>query len=213
MSNTEIEETMSRPHHNTEPADPPTHNGYPDDQARGTARKLIEGAKEAFMCTGTFTPSDDKKRASTSRPLQHVLDEVVAAISTANAIGLKGQKARLWAIKAYRRAHNIDLLEGFEAEQEPEQIKIKYLLLPYQIGKRLDLTAQQVNSVLEKMGFQTREQTRGNQWWKLTEAGEKYTDRSIGSQGGGGSGSVRQIKWSESVIHLIEASWLEMNKG
>lgn len=113
--------------------------------------------------------------------------------------------------KAIRTRHNVDFISLLGQEkQAPLQLVAptnKPLLTPSEIGVALNMTAQAVNKRLVALCLQIKDRAaKGYTFYRLTEAGQQYgVYLDVGKAHGNGT-PVRQLKWTDAVLKLLQAA-------
>jgi len=124
-----------------------------------------------------------------------------AMLSLAKTFGLKGNQALLKADRATKTIEGYSPLALLQIEliadvKEP-------LLNATDLGKRIGLTPQKMNTLLENEGFQIAyKNSKGAIQWELTNKGKSYSDV-LDVNKKGIDGTVKQIKWYPSVLDAI----------
>lgn len=117
--------------------------------------------------------------------------------SVAQTFGLEGNQALLAANKATKNITGIDFQSILQIElKNPIQERP---FTPTELGKRIGLTAQQLNKKLFSAGLQVKK----NDVWCATEKGKSYSVlMDTGKKHSNGT-PVNQLKWIETVLEII----------
>jgi prophage antirepressor-like protein len=98
----------------------------------------------------------------------------------------------------------VDIIKASNTALIPE--RQEQLLTPTQLGKLMEpsKSAKEVNQMLESLGFQRSVRDRKNHiTWLLTDKGLKYaTYQDVGKRHSTGT-PIRQIKWDDSILEII----------
>lgn len=137
---------------------------------------------------------NDRQLSVTSR-------EYKAALSMAKAAGLKGNQASLAADRAVQQALGISPLKLIGAEALPTEER---LLTATELGRECDLSAREMNALLEAYGYQEKTRDAKNALvWKPTKVGETFGVWLDTAKAHKGGAPVQQLKWKASLIdHL-----------
>lgn len=127
--------------------------------------------------------------------------EYKAALSMAKAAGLKGNQASLAADRAVQQALGISPLKLIGAEALPTEAR---LLTATELGRECDLSAREMNTLLEAYGYQEKTRDAKNALvWKPTKVGETFGVWLDTAKAHKGGAPVQQLKWKASLIdHL-----------
>lgn len=127
--------------------------------------------------------------------------EYKAALSMAKAAGLKGNQASLAADRAVQQALGISPLKLIGAEALPTEAR---LLTATELGRECDLSAREMNTLLEAYGYQEKTRDAKNALvWKPTKVGATFGVWLDTAKAHKGGAPVQQLKWKASLIdHL-----------
>lgn len=163
-------------------------------------RWVFEDVLPAIRRTGGYQ-SPAVEPIPQGRQLSVVGREYKAAIGIAKASGLKGNQAALAADRAVKQSLGISPLQliGAEALQTEER-----LLTATELGRECDLSAREMNSLLEAYGYQEKTRDAKNALvWKPTKVGETFGVWLDTAKAHNGGAPVQQLKWKASLIdHL-----------
>jgi len=137
-------------------------------------------------------------------PYQHAATITPIFVQAAEAFGFKGNQATLSANRAINTFTGINLLEamGQAALASPDN---QPLITATDIAIRLGIGKREANPLLVDCELQTAHRDHKSRlYYELTEEGQKYgvlmdTDKKTGGT------PIRQIKWSASVLPILEA--------
>lgn len=122
------------------------------------------------------------------------------ATRAARALGLDKNAAAISANQFVQRRTGVNLLQEFGSVHLPAVDQARYLT-PTEIGERIDCSGQRVNKMLSDLGFQVKD---GKDWVPTPKA-EGHFRRFDTSKRHNSGVPVTQVKWSESVIKLLQA--------
>lgn len=127
--------------------------------------------------------------------------EYKAALSMAKAAGLKGNQASLAADRAVQQALGISPLKLIGAEALPTEER---LLTATELGRECDLSAREMNALLEAYGYQEKTRDAKNALvWKPTKVGATFGVWLDTAKAHKGGAPVQQLKWKASIVdHL-----------
>lgn len=139
---------------------------------------------------------NDRQLSVTSR-------EYKAALSMAKAAGLKGNQASLAADRAVQQALGISPLKLIGAEALPTEER---LLTATELGRECDLSAREMNTLLEAYGYQEKTRDAKNALvWKPTKVGATFGVWLDTAKAHKGGTPVQQLKWKASIVDHLAA--------
>lgn len=158
-------------------------------------RWVFEEVLPSIRRTGSYSmPSPDRQISVVNR-------EFKAALSLAKAAGLKGNQATLSADRAVNRALGLSPLkliavDGLEASERH--------MTATELGKECDLSAREMNTLLEAYGYQEKKRGAKNELiWLPTKIGETFAVLLDTGKAHSGGAPVQQLKWKASILdHL-----------
>lgn len=141
--------------------------------------------------TGSFSLGDKAAVYPVAEPVFRAL------ASVAREFGLEGNQALLYANKATRRETGVDFQSVLQIElKNHEQARF---FTPTELGKRIAISGIKFNKDLNELGLQEKRNgvwcatAKGKAYSMLLDAGKKHSDGT----------PIQQLKWSESVLELL----------
>lgn len=126
-------------------------------------------------------------------------------MEAAEIFGFKGNDRILSANKAVKNTTGIDLLAKMEANHLISERQEKRLT-PTEIGREFGVSAIKINRQLTELGLQEdHRDAKKKLTYRLTPKGMQYgVYMDTGKRHGGTP--VQQVKWYESIIHVLEVA-------
>jgi prophage antirepressor-like protein len=180
-------------------------------QAKVFRKWVTSEVLPAIRKTGQYVAKQQSKQGR----LAIVLEDYQAAVAMAKMIGLDGNQAFLAADKMMRNMTGISPLAQLEMLHLVCETQERNLT-PTEIAsfaeiKGLASTAQQVNVVLEQMGFQAARYTGKQKTWVPTEKGRPFAVLLDANKSYNCGTPVKQLKWKESVAKAIKEYFANMD--
>lgn len=170
-----------------------------NEQGKIARRYFIECESIALGQVATPKP-EPKKAAKQLPPHTEAFKLLPLAFRAARVIGLDKNAAAISANQAVISITGVNVLQLYgtthiEAERQDTQ-----WFTPTELGKRRNLSAQALNKALETAGLQSKQ----GKEWELTDSGRAFA-RLFGTGKKHGNGvPVQQIKWSPTVLQMID---------
>ena len=132
--------------------------------------------------------------------LPAIVVQLEASIKMASLLGLDKNQAILTGNKVVRKIQGVDCMALCEITHLQYEPNIQYLT-PMELGNTMNLSAMQVNKMLEEKGFQkeTRDHKKRLKW-VVTETGKQHSRLFDTGKFKSDGTPVQQVKWSESAI-------------
>jgi len=160
-----------------------------------------------LKCEAIAIEADAKIKASVTpqvKDLKYLTPEFQAGLEMAAIFGLEGNQALLSANMAVNKLHGVNCLALMDKTALVSPNQVQYFTATL-LGKKIDISAMKMNSLMEKVGLQRCERDYKNRIvWNVTSLGKAHSQIvDTGKRHGDGS-PVQQIKWAESVLALCE---------
>lgn len=153
--------------------------------------------------TGAYVPPQQKPKLP---QLQPVRDLLLVGKAMAKVKGVNEALAMACTLDAIERTTGLPttMLAKALPAVAPEDTAT---LNATQVGEPLSLTGRATNAILEKMGFQFKDENKN---WKLTEAGTAYGEMKPFHRNGH---SGYETRWKPSVIEVLRNHHLKQAKN
>lgn len=138
------------------------------------------------------------------RRLPVAADSFDAAKRISEGLGLIGNQATISANRMVKQTIGVDVMELAGVQRlVNEAQELNYT--PTELGKKFDMSAQQMNKLLEQCGLQRHsEYAKGKKRWELLPDGKPFAVITDTPKKHSDGRPVQQILWKESVIKMLE---------
>ncbi|MDC7784830.1 BRO family protein [Rhodoplanes sp. TEM] len=172
-------------------------------------RKVFHEVLPAIRKTGEYRAPGKSPARLTRDAAREARLSWKLATSIAASVGLKGNQLLIAANRYTRRVLGIDMLEtmGVPLLPAPEP---EVLLTATDIGQKLGgLSAQRVNELLERHGFQKSVRDhKGRLHWEPTDKGLKAGGHMVEVERSNKTGEARQLRWASSIVQALREAML-----
>lgn len=170
-----------------------------NEQGKIARRYFIECESIALGQVATPKP-EPKKAVKALPPHTEAFKLLPLAFRAARVIGLDKNAAAISANQAVISITGVNVLQLYgtthiEAERQDTQ-----WFTPTELGKRRNLSAQALNKALETAGLQAKQ----GKEWELTDSGRAFARLFDTGKKHGNGVPVQQIKWSPTVLQMID---------
>ena len=133
------------------------------------------------------------------RLLPVAADSLDAARRISESLGLTGNQATLSANRMVKQTIGVDVMELAGVRRLiNESQELNYT--PTELGQKFDMTARQMNKLLEQCGLQRHfEYAKGKKRWELLPEGREYAVITDTPKKHSDGRPIQQILWKESV--------------